>query len=526
LNFQRFKGWPIGFALLMLVLASAATSMYVQPETFLGLASFRELATNAQLSSQDSFAYTPTHPRIDYPYWGMGPILYSSMVISGWGTKGLLVLTYLFCFGIAISCHGLSVRQGVRLPTFALLALIPLSVAIPLGVAEIQPSLASGVALVVLYNLIWADRTRGGYWLWATVPLLGLWSNLQDGALLGLIILAAYCLTRLAQQYRDSRFRKAGTERDFYLWLILLAASAAILLNPSGGKLFSHFFVLIANHSGWSMDQHPFWQTHTILTQILFLFSILVAAYGIHLARPWPVFESLVLLLTCVFAINHPSFEMMYLVSWICLVPPLIQATPAGSVIQDGFLRHSFPIISASFAIGLVGLGLAIQHRFWELRLIGEPIAEGRNRMIYPIAATDFLAANRFSGNLMVPEKAGGYIAWRLFPQVKISADSRLHWVYPEQTVKQNRDFFLAVEGWSDLINESTDAILIPLQAPVFPALSRAIQERKVDWQQVYRDRGYAIFIRSGVEVDAPRVNSVSSVARDPSGQSNNQTSF
>ena len=67
------------------------------------------------------------------------------------------------------------------------------------------------------------------------------------------------------------------------------------------------------------------------------------------------------LLLTCVLAINHPAYAMVYLVSWICLVPPLIEATGLGMAIQQSFTRHSFQITATSTAIGLVAIGFAVR---------------------------------------------------------------------------------------------------------------------------------------------------------------------
>lgn len=521
-----FRGWPIGFALLMLVMASVATSLFVQPETFLELASFREISASGRFLMQDSLAYTPTHSQSLAPNWGVGAILYCFMVVSGWGSAGLLVLNYLLSFGISIACHGLSVRQGVGLPIFGLFAVLALAIATAIGVNEFQVPLFSGAALVGLYHLLWADRNRGGYWLWGCVPLMGLWSNLHEGAILGLIILAAYCFTRAAQQYRSASSRNCATERDLYLWLVLLAASFAILLNPNGWKLVTYFFALASNHSAWGFDYRPLSQSQSILAQVLFLTSIVVAAYGVHRSKPWPAFESLVLLLSCGFAINHPQFAVMYLVSWICLVPPLIDPTRVGQAIQDGSIRHSFQVASISIAVGLVGLGFAIQNRFWEFRMNGQPTAESKNESIYPIAATDFLASKGFTGNLLVPEQAGGYVAWRLFPQVKISSDSRLHLAYPKQAVQANRNFFRAVEGWPGLIGESTDALLIPIQEPVFQALNLAIQERRFNWQPVYRDQGYAIFVRSGVEVADLSSDSNLNLTNEPDRTSKTQVGY
>src|SRR5262249_15454950 len=59
-----------------------------------------------------------------------------------------------------------------------------------------------------------------------------------------------------------------------------------------------------------------------------------------------------------------------------------------------------------------------------------------------PVRETDILQFAHAQGNLATPFHWGSYLAWRLFPAVRISMDGRYEAAFPESTFQLNSDLF------------------------------------------------------------------------------------
>jgi hypothetical protein len=100
----------------------------------------------------------------------------------------------------------------------------------------------------------------------------------------------------------------------------------------------------------------------------------------------------------------------------------------------------------------------------------------------------------------MVPFAVGGFVSWKLHPEVKVSIDSRYEAAYPPGAVEENLLFYSGGEGWRSILDRyPTDAVLVPARSP----LDRLMEEQNLPWDRVYRDDGYSIFARSEI---APRL--------------------
>jgi hypothetical protein len=113
----------------------------------------------------------------------------------------------------------------------------------------------------------------------------------------------------------------------------------------------------------------------------------------------------------------------------------------------------------------------------------------------HPCSATEFLKANRLSGNVFAPLWWGSYLTWELYPSIRVSMDGRNISLYPDRMVVENFDFYLNDASEADLdapLRYATNFVLVPADSPV---LSRLATDRR--WRQVFRDGDAALFARS-----------------------------
>ena len=104
-----------------------------------------------------------------------------------------------------------------------------------------------------------------------------------------------------------------------------------------------------------------------------------------------------------------------------------------------------------------------MRNQFWQLRIPTTAEESKEGIPVYPAGAVSYLQDHKFSGNLMVPFDVGAYVSWKLYPEVKVSMDSRFEVVYPVPAVRENIRFYAAEEGWQQtLAKYQTDAILVP----------------------------------------------------------------
>lgn len=96
----------------------------------------------------------------------------------------------------------------------------------------------------------------------------------------------------------------------------------------------------------------------------------------------------------------------------------------------------------------------------------------------------------------MVPFDHGAYVSWRLFPAVKVSIDSRYEVAYPPDLLEENLAVYLSpATTRSELKRYPTDAILVPTWTPLAQQLRDADSDLRDDWQSVYRDDAFELYV-------------------------------
>jgi hypothetical protein len=492
--------WSVGFALLMSVLAMAAGFMVVDIDLFHEMALFREFLFTGRMPLTDQFAYTPTLPKVVHHEWATGAVLYAATVGTGWGAGGLVALKYGLCFGICIGCFGIAAGNGASLPMFGLLGLLPLCLVDAVAFTNIRAQLFTLAFLVVLFGFIDLDRKGNRSWIFVWLPVVVIWSNMHAGVVSGIGILVFYGISRFIDEWIETRSAIESLLRIKHLVLAGVASALAININPYGWDYVPYLVRALRMDRPLIQEWLPIHQVASMKIQLMFLGSMLIAIYAILGQPKRLVFEAAVLLLTAYLTMKNFRHLSLYAVTWACLVPPLMERTVFAQAVRKGWQRHADKIAVACLACGLISLGSAIKSKFWELQIPAEVVAQTPGLPVFPVGAVNYLREQNFEGNLFVPFETGAFVSWNLYPQVKVSLDSRYEVAYPDGAVDENWKFYAAQDDWQrTLAKYPTDAVLVPLNKPILKVLDdAAMDDPNFAWQPVYRDLGCALFAKTG----------------------------
>lgn len=496
---RTILSWSVGLALGAWALFVAASYMVVDIDLFHEMALFRQIWDTGTMPLADDFAYTPTLERVVHHEWGTGAVLYAVSIGTGWGAGGIVALKYLLCFGIGIASFILAHRHNVSLPLFAMCAVVALNLGGWMAFTNIRAQLFTLAFMAALFWLIDQDRRGQRWWIAVWIPVCIVWANMHAGVVAGIGILGIYGLSRAVDAYVDSRsFRKTIFEIKHLLMAGTLSV-AAININPYGWDYLPYLVRAIRMERPLIGEWSPIWESGSFNLQLMFLISLAIAVAALFSRREKSTFEMLAIGLTAYLAVKNLRHCSLYAVTWICLVPPMIERASVGSSIRGWWERQNEKMVAVALAVAIIAVGCSIKMKFWELRIPDQPTIAGLP--VFPVGAVEFLRDEQFQGNLFVPFQTGAFVSWKLYPDVKVSIDSRYEVAYPEGAVEENWRFYRADENWRATLEKyETDAVLVPVNKPILNKLDQAIEsEPDFGWRCVYRDAGNALFAKAAV---------------------------
>jgi len=436
------------------------------------MALIRESLAAGHLLKADPYAYTPTvRPWIDHE-WGAGAIAYLARV---WlGSRAIVVLKFLAAIGTGIICVRCSEARGSDFRLLGACAPLPIFLAY-LGFLPVIRAQAYSFFLTAFWLLLLdgiGERTWDRTWMIAGLAIFPLWVNLHAGFVVGLCLTGVHALEKLLRQ-KPVR----------HLLLLLIGMSLEIVLNPYGIGYFSYLKRALLMARPYAPEWNAVWSLGSVWTAG-FIAAVLVAVYSAWSIGWRGVPGVLILAATAVEAAIHRKLLPLFAVAWLCYVPGYLQEAALGKWWTKFAHRRGRFLSAAWIVLACVCVVAAIRQKPWDL-VVPQPL--------YPVGPVQYLAKQKFAGNLMVPFRQGAYVSWKLYPAVKASLDTRYEVAYPDAVVKQIFDFYAGRPGWlSTLRDFPTDAVLIPTDAPI----SRLMRE--TDWRRVYTDQQFQIYARPG----------------------------
>jgi len=461
--------YAIFFGLSSFLVALLAYN-FIDVDLWHEIALIRESISAGHLLKLDPYAYTPTiRPWIDHE-WGAGGIAYFS--IRWLGSRALLILKFSLAWGTGYFCVRCARLGGADFRMLGVCA--PLAIGLSqFGFSTVVRAQAYSFFFTALLLLVLEiDRQGSQKWIMPWLAVFLIWLNVHGGFVVGIGLLGLHSIEAII---RRRPFR--------HLVAVLIAMCLEVFINPYGTAYVSYLARALTMARAYSAewrpvwDLGPYWIVSFVVATMIFLFAL--TAHGI---RGVPGIFSLTA--TLIEAALHRKLLPLFAIAWICYVPASLQRTAVGAWFVQFTRRRRRFWITAWVVFACLSLGVAVRLKFWELSM---------PQAIYPVGAVEYLAEQKFHGNIFVPFRLGSYVSWKLFPNCKVSLDSRYEEVYPDSVVQDVFNFYGAQPDWrSTLTKYATDLVLVPKDAPVEQRIS------EINWAKVYVDQQFELYAKPG----------------------------
>lgn len=426
--------------------------------------------------------------------WLSEIFIYSIYRVLGYG--GLIVtFALIVTAGFAIAYKSCAKKVGHPYVSGLALVLGALAAAPTWGVRpQVFSFLFASIFLCVLYDFQSNVKRRSIWWL---VPLMALWVNLHAGFAVGiaLILLVIFGMT-LETFLSGGESLSALWKRLRALCLVLVGCVAAVLLNPSGARMYSYPFETLTSQA--MMKYIEEWHSpdfHELMFQPLAL--LILAVFGVlALSRRRIGLAPLLLLIATAWGAlrsgrNVPFFVLIAMPllaehawDWLTsqrwgqwLTAPEKREVGASATLKIAL--NVLLLIAAPLTLAIMRV-----HR----NIATQATAEAQQ---FPAAAVEFIRANRSPQPIYNEYGWGGYLIWKLYPDYRVYIDGRAD-VYGDAFIEE----FLATQAgetsWQESLSKhGVRTVLIKPDA----ALASLLRQDH-GWQKVFEDRQAVIFVK------------------------------
>jgi len=274
-----------------------------------------------------------------------------------------------------------------------------------------RPQVISFVFCALLLALL-HNFERTGRFDWRLPALMLLWANMHGGFIVGDILLGLFTLGALLEYRSQPQVLKHAA-----LWIGL--ALLASLANPNGGlAIYAVFKFYNSQLMSGVAEYRSTWVNFSAGGRFVVILWILIGLYWLGVVfsrwRYWP--ELLVALFLSWFALAHMRNMGLY-------VPAMLPAT--GRVLHLSLQRFPSPrrgVAWISLVLVLSGAGLMLSSaaQNWQIRQ-----ESGSVQQAYPEKAIEFLQTTGLKGRMFNDYEYGGYLLWKLAPDIKVFIDGR-----------------------------------------------------------------------------------------------------
>jgi hypothetical protein len=316
--------------------------------------------------------------------------------------------------------------------------------------------------------LLLEELRLGKVWPAFVLPVLMLvWSNIHGGFVAGLGTIAVYTAfavfgVRLSGGSTGVPSvppegvtpNRVSASRLKTMVAVAIACGLVTLINIYGIEYWRYLVPALLH----KRPQITEWQPLPLLGNDSFhALRILTAIVAIVLLVAWRRTEKrswsglVMLVLTALLAWRSRRHAPFFAVATMAFAGPFLETALRGfaaSLPQKVQVRLR-PSIGLVLLHGLVAIYVAFHFLPRASFTVLAPVGE------VPVRETDILSRAQIEGNVATPFGWGGYCAWRLYPRIKVSLDSRYETTYPDSTFEMNSDFYAkSGTNWDRLVRE------------------------------------------------------------------------
>ncbi|PYX18873.1 MAG: hypothetical protein DMG82_27265 [Acidobacteria bacterium] len=397
--------------------------------------------------------------------------------------------------------------RGANLPV-AILVLL-LAVAASSVHLFARPHVLSWLFTIVWWEILerFEDDGQTVNLLW--LPLLTmLWVNVHGGFLVGFVLLAIYFASAVMQRIATVDDEGGGlAQRVKALALAGVLSFAASFANPYGYRLHIHIYRYLTDR--FLMDHIDEFLSPNFhgMGQKCFAVLVLLALIAAAVAHRKVGLSHLLVMLFAIYAGLYAARNIP--VSAILLgvtVAPLVSGSLSG-IAGDRELANGVRWLAGridSFGIRMAALDSNLRGHVWPAatvflglwvcghggRLAGARVMDAHfDEARFPLAAVDFLERSGTREPVFCPDRWGGYLIYRLYPQTRVAVDDR-HDFYGTEFLKRYLKIVHGEPGWeSEFEGMRVGWVMVPAQSTLTSLL-----EETHRWDVAYRDDTAVVF--------------------------------
>jgi hypothetical protein len=430
-------------------------------------------------------------------------------VIHGWaGLNGVVLFTAVTIALTFALVFRMMVARGAHLPVAIGVLLLALAASTIHFLA--RPHVLSWLLLAVWFGLLERFEAEGRWQQLGWLPaLLLLWVNVHGGFLMGLALLGISFASALLSGWtaRNGADKAAARSRAKALAVAGIACGAVTLANPYGYQLHVHIYRYLSDR--FLMDHIDEFLSPNFhgLAQRCFAGLVLLTVIATAGTRKKITLSQLLVILFAIYtgllaARNIPTSSILLALVVAPQISVILKEMAGTREVAEGwrsgvarFERFSARMVSldsglsgnlwSAAAVLLLAWVCAHQGRLERAQVMDAHFDDKR----FPVQAADVLASAGGGEPLFCPDRWGGYLIYRLYPQTLVAVDDR-HDLYGSEFLKRYLKIVHGEPGWEDGLNEMhASQVLVPADSTVVSLLSDSSH-----WTVAYRDGTAVLF--------------------------------
>ena len=372
-----------------------------------------------------------------------------------------------------------------------------------------RPHVLSIGLMIVWYGLMESYRRRRSRWVYAVPLLLLIWANVHGAFVITFVMLVIYAVGETLEfiSRGEGKSQKLRTVLSVYALLGGLSLIAT-LVTPYGFKLYAHLWSYLNDRALLALiPEFHSPDFNTLDGQMIEIFLLLGVVAAMMAARQRRFVEIGLLLLwshLTLQAERHVTLAVVVMMPmiaehWSALLGQVARAVASGQSAVARLWRAALDWYRNLRAIDrqLNGAAVYVAVAVFMIALSGSRQADQLlsprfDAQRFPVAAADFIATAKLPGNMYAHDQYGGYLIYRLSPQVKVFADGRSDFYRQSTVIEDMNQISTAKPTWQAVLDKyGVGWMLLRRNEPV-----GLLAKMSGQWVSVYSDATAQVLVK------------------------------